>query len=429
MNDLTFNFEVIESKKDIDIGILIYDSTYINFLKLQNEKYYKIDSQTKLTDLIKNGDYTQVSTDPAISTFQDFLRLATTTTGPYTAVYQKARKVNFYNNFLLDCSHYNFNIILINCATSETAAIKKAFIENKIKTFCYDPLKIEISNDLKTIIKDKKCPIIFNSLNKINKLLETSYVESNRIVSAIALDELSIRNFDDEAFQTLTYSIAGLKKKFAYYRASGISDSDKKLIPIPLVSDAMGCFSRSFSTIPWLPPAGYVRGKLLNQDFETLQNPTSSFIIEGIIPSTPSNLNNLEAVYDKGLNIPIEIFGPDNIKAFYINSDVSGYTGSAFPLKQSISYSNLIFDVINNIQYILNSSLFEFNDESTRNFIKNRIDQYFQFTKANSGIDDFVVICDSSNNTETDYINRKINVDVSIKPSQSINFVELSFTT
>ena len=53
MNDLIFNFEVIESKKDIDIGILIYDSTYINFLKLQNEKYYKIDSQTKLTDLIK----------------------------------------------------------------------------------------------------------------------------------------------------------------------------------------------------------------------------------------------------------------------------------------------------------------------------------------------------------------------------------------
>jgi hypothetical protein len=51
MDDLTFNFEVIESKKDIDIGILIYDSTYINFLKLQNEKYYKIDSQTKLTDL------------------------------------------------------------------------------------------------------------------------------------------------------------------------------------------------------------------------------------------------------------------------------------------------------------------------------------------------------------------------------------------
>jgi hypothetical protein len=78
---------------------------------------------------------------------------------------------------------------------------------------------------------------------------------------------------------------------------------------------------------------------------------------------------------------------------------------------------------------VLNSSLFDFNDEATRNLIKIRIEQYLQFTKANSGIDDFVVICDSSNNNETDYINRRVNVDVSIKPSQSINFVELSFTT
>jgi hypothetical protein len=195
------------------------------------------------------------------------------------------------------------------------------------------------------------------------------------------------------------------------------------------MSDAIGCFSRSLNSIPWLPPAGYVRGKILNQDFEAIENLTATSPKEGIVPSTPSNLNDLESVYDKGINLPIEIFGTDNIKSFYINSDVSGYTGAIYPLKQSISYSNLIFDVVSNIQYVLNSSLFEFNDEATRNLIKVRIEQYLQFAKANSGIDDFIVVCDSSNNNETDYINRRVNVDVSIKPSQSINFVELSFTT
>jgi len=429
MDDLTFNFEIIESKKDIDIGILIYDSTYINFLRLQNEKYYKIDSQTKLTDLIKNGDYTQISTTPNITTFEDFLDLVTTTSGPHTIAYQKARIVNFYNTFLLDCSHYNFNIILINCSVNEVSGIKNAFNENYIKAFCYDPLRFQINPDLKNIIKEKKCPIIFNSLNKSNKLLEASYIESNRIPSSIALNELNLRNFNDEDFQILSYSIAGIKKKFAYYRATGISDNDKKLVPIPLISDAIGCFSRSLASIPWLPPAGYVRGKLLNQDFETIENPTATSLTEGIIPTTPSSLNDLEAVYDKGINLPIEIIGTNNLKEFYISSDVSGYTGSAFPLKQSISYSNLIFDVINNIQYVLNSSLFEFNDEATRNIIKVRIEQYLQFAKSNSGVDDFVVVCDASNNNETDYINRRVNVDVSIKPSQSINFVELSFTT
>ena len=85
--------------------------------------------------------------------------------------------------------------------------------------------------------------------------------------------------------------------------------------------------------------------------------------------------------------------------------------------------------MVSNIQYVLNSSLFEFNDEATRNLIKVRIEQYLQFAKSNSGVDDFVVVCDASNNNETDYINLRVNVDVSIKPSQSINFVELSFTT
>lgn len=429
MDDLTFNFEVIESKKDIDIGILIYDSTYINFLRLQNEKYYKIDSQTKLTDLIKNGDYTQISIDPPITTFEAFLNLVTTTTGLYPQVYQKARKVNFYNTFLLDCSHYNFNIILINCFTDEISALKKAVNENKIKVFSYDPLHISITPNIKTFFKEKRIPIIFNCLSELNKSLEGLYIESNRIPSSIALDEFNIRNFNDEDFQILSYSIAGLKKKHPFYRTNSTANNDKKLVPIPLISDAIGCFSRSLASIPWLPPAGYVRGKLLNQDFETIENPTASSAIEGIIPTTPSNLNDLEAVYDKGINLPIEIFGTNNIKAFYISSDVSGYTGSTYPLKRSISYSNLIFDVISNIQYVLNSSLFEFNDEATRNFIKVRIEQYLQFVKSNSGVDDFVVVCDASNNNETDYINRRVNVDVSIKPSQSINFVELSFTT
>jgi len=429
MNDLTFNFEVIESKKDIDIGILIYDSTYINFLKLQNEKYYKIDSQTKLTNLIKNGDYGAISTNPSIDIFEDFLDLVTTTTGSFTQAYQNARKVNFYNTFLLDTSHYNYNIILINCVTDEISALKKAVNENKIKAFSYDPLYTAISNNVKTFFKEKRVPIIFNCLNSSGFLIEEPYVISNNIRSSILISDFKLRNFNDNDLQVLTYSIGGMKKKFPFYRADGIADSDKKLVPVPLMSDAMGCFSRSLASIPWLPPAGFVRGKILNQDFETIEDvSTSQFQREEIVPQTPAEFN-LEPIYDKGINIPLQLIGNDNLKAFYINSDLSGYTGNAYPLKQSISYSNLIFNVVYNIQYALNTTLFEFNDEPTRILVKTKIEQYLQFVKGSFGIDDYTVICDDSNNTEIDYVNRKINVDVAIKPSQSINFVELSFTT
>lgn len=429
MNDLTFNFEVIESKKDIDIGILIYDSIFINFLKLQNEKYYKIDSQTKLTNLIKNGNYSAISTNPIIDTFEDFLDLVTTTTGPHTQAYQNARKVNFYNTFLLDTSHYNYNIILINCVTDEISALKKAVNENKIKAFSYDPLYTAISNNVKTFFKEKRVPIIFNCLNSSGFLIEEPYVISNNIRSSILISDFKLRNFNDNDLQVLTYSIGGMKKKFPFYRADGIADSDKKLVPVPLMSDAMGCFSRSLASIPWLPPAGFVRGKILNQDFETIEDvSTSQFQREEIVPQTPAEFN-LEPIYDKGINIPLQLIGNDNLKAFYINSDLSGYTGNAYPLKQSISYSNLIFNVVYNIQYALNTTLFEFNDEPTRILVKTKIEQYLQFVKGSFGIDDYTVICDDSNNTEIDYVNRKINVDVAIKPSQSINFVELSFTT
>jgi len=51
------------------------------------------------------------------------------------------------------------------------------------------------------------------------------------------------------------------------------------------------------------------------------------------------------------------------------------------------------------------------------------------FIKTNQGIDEYRVVCDESNNSESDIQNRKLTVDVYIKPAQSINYVELSFTT
>ena len=61
--------------------------------------------------------------------------------------------------------------------------------------------------------------------------------------------------------------------------------------------------------------------------------------------------------------------------------------------------------------------------------IKNRFESVLQQIKANQGLEDYRVVCDASNNNQQDILNRKLNVEVYIKPSQSINFLELSFTT
>ena len=73
--------------------------------------------------------------------------------------------------------------------------------------------------------------------------------------------------------------------------------------------------------------------------------------------------------------------------------------------------------------------MFEQNDEELRDSVKTQIEIFMENIRSSSGIDSYNVVCDSSNNTEEDVINRKLNVDIYFKPSQSIDYVELSFTT
>jgi phage tail sheath protein FI len=72
-------------------------------------------------------------------------------------------------------------------------------------------------------------------------------------------------------------------------------------------------------------------------------------------------------------------------------------------------------------------NLFEFNDEFTRSQFKNVVEPFLRTVKARRGITDFLVVCDSTNNTG-DVIDRNEFVgSIFVKPSRSINFVQLNF--
>jgi hypothetical protein len=424
MDDISFQFNTIESKKNVDVALLIYDSDYFTFLKLTSEKYFVIDSFDKITSLIKDANYTFL--DSSISKFEDFLN--------FMKIPDRgdiSRKIDLYNHLILDQLHYGHNVILVNCSspTSESN-IQYALNERNIKLLAYDPLKLTISNYLKTLIENNKIPLILNCTRLNNTVYETSYTEYNRI-PIINISDLYLRNFITNNFSYLTYSCAGIKKILRYYSSRNIGTDEQDQIDtknytcVPLMSDAIGVFSRCLITSPWSPPAGFSRGKILNQNFISSNNVE----VEQIIPNTPSNLNNLSVIYDRGINLPIKISGDGGIIAYYFNSDFSGAINDPNPLKQSITYANLIFNIVTNIKSILASALFEQNDEQLRNIIKSKIQQYLVSIKLNEGIEEFSVVCDASNNNIVDITNRKFTVDIFIKPSQSINFVELSFTT
>lgn len=70
----------------------------------------------------------------------------------------------------------------------------------------------------------------------------------------------------------------------------------------------------------------------------------------------------------------------------------------------------------------------EFNDTFTRNRIISMIKPYLASVQAGRGIQDFLVICDESNNTDTVIANNQLLVDIYIKPTYVAEFILLRFT-
>jgi len=73
--------------------------------------------------------------------------------------------------------------------------------------------------------------------------------------------------------------------------------------------------------------------------------------------------------------------------------------------------------------------LFEFNDDFTRaNFVA-AVEPFLGDVKSRRGMTDFKVVCDTSNNTPAVIDGNRFVADIYIKPSRSINFITLNFTS
>ncbi len=73
------------------------------------------------------------------------------------------------------------------------------------------------------------------------------------------------------------------------------------------------------------------------------------------------------------------------------------------------------------------AQLFEFNDEFTRAQFKNLIEPFLRDVKGRRGLTDFLVVCDSTNNTSQVIDGNEFVADIFVKPARSINFITLNF--
>jgi phage tail sheath protein FI len=73
------------------------------------------------------------------------------------------------------------------------------------------------------------------------------------------------------------------------------------------------------------------------------------------------------------------------------------------------------------------SQLFAFNDSFTQAQFRNMIEPFLRDVKGRRGITDFLVVCDSTNNTGQVVDANQFVADIYVKPARSISFITLSF--
>lgn len=175
---------------------------------------------------------------------------------------------------------------------------------------------------------------------------------------------------------------------------------------IPLNADIAGtCAATDLAQDPWWSPAGFTRGKIKNVT-KLAWNP---------------NQSERDFIYPRGVN-PVVSFQGEGVVLF--GDKTLQAKPSAF---DRINVRRLFIVLEKAISKAAQYSLFEFNDQFTRAQFVAIVEPYLRTIQGRRGIYDFKVICDETNNTP-DIIDRNGFVgDIYIKPSRSINYIQLNF--
>lgn len=175
---------------------------------------------------------------------------------------------------------------------------------------------------------------------------------------------------------------------------------------IPLNGDIAGlCVRTDLNNDPWFSPAGFNRGQIKN-------------IVK--LAWNPSQAQR-DALYSAGVN-PVASF-PGQGTILY---------GDKTLLRQPSAFDRInvrrLFIVLEKaIENASRFSLFELNDEFTRSQFVALVEPFLRDVKGRRGITDYRVVCDNTNNTPQVIDSNRFVGDIYIKPTRSINYIQLNF--
>jgi len=162
---------------------------------------------------------------------------------------------------------------------------------------------------------------------------------------------------------------------------------------------------------PWLAPAGTRRGTVDNASQLGYVNAQTGEFVQ-----TAVRQGLRDTLYENSIN-PITFIPGSGILNY---GNKTTYTGSSL---DRINVARLIAFIRGRLEVIGKNFVFEPNDQTTRDEIKNSVESLMIDLVAKRGIYDYLVVCDTSNNTPTRIDANELYVDVAIEPVKAIEFI------
>lgn len=156
---------------------------------------------------------------------------------------------------------------------------------------------------------------------------------------------------------------------------------------------------------PWWAAAGLNRGQIRNV-IKLAFNP---------------NKAGRDSLYTNAINPIVSL--PGEGAGIVFGQKTSTSVASAF---DRINVRRLMLTIEKAIATALRPFMFEFNDEATRNSILGLINPYLSGVVARRGLYDYLVVCDTSNNTAEIIDQNALIVNVFVKPTKVAEFIQVN---
>ena len=184
------------------------------------------------------------------------------------------------------------------------------------------------------------------------------------------------------------------------------SQFNRRVIRMPAsVAALSGIGNTDAIASPWFAPAGFGRGSLER--------------VKGL--DIRLNTKNRDDLYEARIN-PIANF-PNN--QFVIFGQKT--TQIARTALDRVNVRRLVLEVKRQIEVIAHGLLFAQNNNITRSRFVKKASSSLANIQSRSGIEDFRVVMDDTNNTSEDVDNNRLNGKIVIVPTRAVEFIQIDF--